>query len=378
MKAFFRCAPAIAAFFITISANAAVQAEPKHVQQQIEQLVAEYREHHGIVGLGVAVMRNGELVASTAAGERKYRSGVPVTNHDKWHIGSISKSFTATVIARLVERDQLNWDTTIGEVLGDSMNISASWAAITLEQLLTHTSGASASLRPPLSFLFRRYAEGEAQTAARTNLVARFMEKEPQELPGSTFIYSNGGYLIAGLMAEKITGLTWEGLVRKEVFNPLGIQSGGFGHPHKEAGDLQQPHGHKSFLGFIKSTGSDPVSVLGPAGSIHIGLQDLLIYGNDHLTGERGEGKLLNAETYQKLHTRVLDKYGFGWVINPDEEWANGRVIWHNGSNGHWDALLVLIPETNTVIAIAANDGRFTSKGDITWALMEKVAGLFE
>ncbi len=377
MKVTYRCVVAIAIFFITLGAGAAAQVEPKNLQQKLDQLVAEYRDHHGIVGLGVAVMRNGEVVASTAAGERKYRSGVPVTIHDSWHVGSITKSFTATVIARLVERGLINWDTTIGEVLGDSMNISASWSAITIEQLLTHTSGASASLRPPLSFLFRNYAEGEKRTAAREMLVARFIKKEPAELPGSAFIYSNGGYLLAGFMAEKVTGMAWEDLIRQEVFSPLHIKSGGFGHPHKAAGELQQPHGHKRFLGLIKSTGYDPVSVLGPAGSIHIGLQDLLIYGNDHLMGESGEGKLLQAETYQKLHTRVLDKYGFGWVINPDEG-ENGRVIWHNGSNGHWDALLVLMPKSTTVIAIAANDGRFASKGDITWALMEKVAGLLD
>lgn len=376
MKTIYCCVAA--AFFFAISASAAAQVEPGDLQHKLEQLVAEYRDHHEIVGLGVAVMRNGEVTASTAAGERKYRSGVPVTIHDKWHVGSITKSFTATVIARLVERGQLNWDTTIGDVLGNSVNISASWSAITIEQLLTHTSGAYANLRPPLSFLFRSFAEGEERGAAREMLVARFMEKEPQEPPGSTFIYSNGGYLIAGVMAEKITGRTWENLVRQEVFNPLGIRTGGFGHPHREAGDLQQPHGHKSFLGFIKSTRSDPVSVLGPAGSIHIGLQDLLIYGNDHLMGENGKGKLLQAKTYQKLHTRALDKYGFGWVINPDEKWAKGRIIWHNGSNGHWDALLVLAPEVDTVIAITANDGRFTSKGDITWALMEKVADLLD
>src|SRR5690606_7572601 len=198
-------------------------------------------------------------------------------------------------------------------VLGDTMPVGESWRGITVEQLLSHTSGASSALRPPLSFLFRTYAEGAERTAAREMLIAKYMEKDPVEPPGTTFMYSNGGYLIAGVMAEKITGSTWENLVRQEVFNPLGIKSGGFGHPHEEAGELQQPHGHKSFMGFIKSTGADPVSVLGPAGSIHIGLQDLLIYGNDHLVGESGQGKLLKAGTYQKLHARVLDKYGFGW-----------------------------------------------------------------
>ncbi len=345
-------------------------------QQMLENLVIDHRNDLGAVGVGVMVSRDGEVIASVVAGERKHRSGAPLTADDKWHIGSIAKSFTATLIARLVERGVLNWDTTISDVLGDSMEIRESWRQITIEQLLTHTSGASSRFRPPLSFLFRTHTEGEERSAARASLITRFMKNDPLAPAGSTFMYSNGGVLIAGVMAEKLTGRSWEDLIRQEIFLPLGIRSGGFGVPTGGTGEPGQPRGHKSLLGIITSVNSDSTLVIGPAGSIHMSLPDLLIYANDHLAGESGNGKLLRPETYQKLHTPILDNYAFGWVVNPHEEWADGPIIWHNGSNGHWDALLALLPESRTVISITSNDGRFASSDRLTQPLLEKTIRL--
>lgn len=350
--------------------------ESRKSQQSLEHLVAEQRSHLGLVGLGVMVMRDGEVIASAVAGERKHRSGVHPTDQDKWHIGSITKSVTATMIARMVERGELNWDTTIGDVLGDSFDVSESWRSITIAQLLTHTSGAPSSFRPPFSYLFRTYHEGAELSEARRTLVEKFIKKNPITPAGSQFAYSNGGFLIAGVMAEKLTGLSWEDLIRREIFAPLDLKTGGFGHPQDPKNELGQPKGHKKRLGFMHTTDDDPVNLIGPAGSIHMSMEDLLKYANDHLLGEAGGGKLLKAETYQKLHTPVLDNYAFGWVISSTEEWANGPVIWHNGSNGYWYALLAIVPSSNTVIAITSNDGRLASASDMGWPLLEKLADL--
>ena len=344
----------------------------------LQSYVTQQRENLGLVGLGVMVMRDGEIVASAVAGERKHRSGVLLTAEDKWHIGSITKSITATVIARLVERDELSWNTTIGDVLGDSMQISDSWQGITLEQLLTHTSGASNRLRPSLSSLFRSFEEGAELVETRNTVVEKFMVKEPVAPPGSQFLYSNGGFVIAGVMAEKLTGLSWEDLVRREIFTPLGIKSGGFGHPQDPHNKIAQPYAHKKTLGFLHAKKSDPVVLIGPAGSIHMTMADLLLYAKDHLAGKAGSGKLLKPETYQKLHTPMLDNYAFGWVVHPVEKWANGPVIWHNGSNGYWYTLLALMLNSNTIIVVASNDGKLAFTNDMGWPLLEGIARLID
>ncbi len=371
-----RSLPALCALTIASLAAAAPNVEKQSWSPALDRIVTEHRDNLGLVGLGVMIMKDGEIIASAVAGERKHGSGIPLTEQDKWHIGSITKSFTATLIARLVERGELSWDTTIGDVIAGSAEISEAWQRVTVEQLLTHTSGASNKLKRPFSYLFRDHPEGPDRMIAREALVLDFLKDEPVAPAGSKFLYSNAGALIAGVMAERATGSSWEDLIRREIFAPLGIHSGGFGHPEDQAQDLEQPRGHKSFLGFTVSVDEDPTIVIGPAGSIHMSLRDLLVYANDHLQGETGGGKLLEPESYRKLHRPVLDHYAYGWVVNPHAEWSKGPVIWHNGSNGMWDALLAISPKTRTIIAITSNDGRRALAGDATGPMLEKAAQL--
>lgn len=371
-----RCVLALCALATASLTAVASSREESNLDQALANLVSEQRKQRGLVGLGVMVMRDGQVIASAVAGERKHGSAVLLTDRDKWHIGSITKSFTATMIARLVERGELRWSTTVGEIFANNNQIADGWQDVTLEQLLTHTSGASSKLKRPFSYIFRDHAEGAERAIAREALVLDVLKNAPVSPPGTQFAYSNAGFLIAGAIAEKRTGKSWEELIRREVFAPLGIRSGGFGHPEDETRALEQPRGHKSLLGFTVSADDDPTVVIGPAGSIHVSLRDLLVYANDHLQGESGRGRLLNAQSYQKLHSPVLENYAFGWVINPHDEWANGRVLWHNGSNGMWDALLAISPTTNTVIAVVTNDGRKALTGDVTGPILEQAARL--
>src|SRR5690554_4826780 len=232
----------------------------------LSRVVAEHRDNLGLVGLGAMIMQDGEIMASAVAGVRKHRSGVELTDQDKWHIGSITKSFTATMIARLVERGELTWETTIGDIFPDSERINESWRDVTLEQLLTHTSGAPNDYKVPLSSLFGVPDEGPERMAARENLVLKSLEDKPEHPPGSTWLYSNIGVVIAGVMAEKVMGRSWEKLIREEIFTQLDIQSGGFGPPKDQEGKLEQPRGHKSFFGFVVSTEADNTPLIGPAG----------------------------------------------------------------------------------------------------------------
>lgn len=113
---------------------------------------------------------------------------------------------------------------------------------------------------------------------------------------------------------------------------------------------------------------------MGPAGSVHMTLAALCVYGNEHIAGERGQGKLLAAETYRQLHTAKLNDYAFGWVVGDVQQSADQRLIWHNGSNTLWYALLALLPERNTVVAITSNDGDMKRAQDAAFQILERFA----
>jgi len=284
----------------------------QNLDQILERLVAEKRESTNLVGLGAMMLLDGQIIGPSVSGERKKGSQVPLTIHDRWHIGSVTKSFTSTMIARLVEDGKLEWNSSIEEIFFDVDELNPQWRSVTLEHLLTHTSGASPNF--PLKVKLKKPTEGLDRMRARESAVVNILKKSPDSTPGSKFLYSNVGYTIAGVIAEKQTGLSWEKLIEQEVFKPLQIQSGGFGHPQDSETELEQPRGHSKLLGFTiaAKTQDDNTPIMGPAGAIHLSLQDLLLFANEHLKGRQGRGSLLKTETFQRLHTPSLDSYAYG------------------------------------------------------------------
>jgi hypothetical protein len=164
----------------------------------LAELVTDLGKEHKLVGLAAMVMVDGKVMSSAADGERKFRSGVPIELGDRWHLGSITKSITATMIGRLIESGQMQWTDTVGERLSDA-SIHEDWKPVTLQQLLTHTSGAPANFS--LGVRLKKPALGPECTRERRKAVMDVIAQKPAHRPGENFAYSNVGYTIAAAMA---------------------------------------------------------------------------------------------------------------------------------------------------------------------------------
>lgn len=340
------------------------------IEQQLTKLVAAQSR---LVGLGAVVILNGEIAATAVHGKRKKSSEARLTDKDKWHIGSVTKSFTATLLARLVDQGLLSWETTIGDVYAERDPLNQQWQGVTLEQLLTHTAGAPANFSRAIAL--KNPPAGAVRMAEREGAALEILRQRPKFNSGQQYLYSNVGYTIAGAMAEKMTGLPWEQLIEREIFTPLKLSSGGFGPPQDNGIELSQPRGHKRWFGltFAASNEDDNTPIIGPAGTIHLTLQDLATYANEHLQGARGEGTLLTSDTFKRLHTPLLEDYAYGWVTKSPIDLAAGPVLWHNGSNTMWYTLVVLLPELNTAIVVTSNDGNITSADKASWHIVEQI-----
>jgi CubicO group peptidase (beta-lactamase class C family) len=323
----------------------------------IKKLVPRLRAEHKLIGLGAMLTVDGRQIAAAVDGQRKKGSGVALELGDQWHLGSITKSVTATMIARLVEQGKLKWTTTVAECFGDDFAIHEDWRKVSLVELLTHTSGAPPNL--PLLSILVQPPEGAERIAARRKAVAEVLAAAPAGKPGATFVYSNVGFTIAGAMAEKSTGVSWEDLVRQEVFAPLKLADAGFGPPKDDDQALSQPRGHTKLGPFKRAVGEtdDNTPIIGPAGIIRMSLDELSRYGCEHLQGDLGAGTLLSAETYRRLHTPRMNNYAYGWVVENRPAADGGRLVWHNGSNTMWYAYVALLPELKAVVAVTSNDG---------------------
>ena len=214
---------ALVLFTIASSLSAA---EPDDVSADLEALVKKYK----VPALAVAVLEGDRLVKLGATGIRARGHEEKVTLGDLWHLSSCTKAMTATLCARLVEKGSLRWDMTLGEAFSKEVErIHADLRGVTLEQLLSHCAGLPAN--PPQSVMRKMLASGESRAARELLLSEGLLEKAPEYKPGAKFLYSNFGFMLAGLMAERAMDKDWEALMREELFEPLGMKSAGFGPP---------------------------------------------------------------------------------------------------------------------------------------------------
>lgn len=324
------------------------------------------RTQAGSPALTAAAQRGGRPAVLMADGVRTVDGPASVTTQDRWHVGSITKSMTATLIGRLVEAGVLRWDDTIGATLGASIReIHAGYRDATLLHLLTHRSGLEANLPMGRFMAFR--SSPDPLPVQRLAYARQALSRAPKSALGAKEEYSNSGYVVAGAMLEVKTGQPWEALMRAHVFEPLGMVGAGFGAPGA-AGAVDEPIGHsKALLGERRlahpvggSAYTDNPAVLGPAGTVHARLSDMLAY----LAAHRDRTAFLQPQTWDRLHTPLFGgSMALGWVVRPEG-------LWHNGSNTLWYAEATVSRDTGAIAFAAANDGYLDrSEGAVSAAL---------
>jgi CubicO group peptidase (beta-lactamase class C family) len=314
-----------------------------------------------VPAVAAAVVRSSGVVDAAAVGVRKVRSKKAVTVDDCFHLGSCTKSMTASMCAMLVEQGKLKWETTIADAWPDlSAKLDEGFREVTLEQLLCHRSGLPEDRRPDPAIWPKVVGLTGPLPQQRLAVVELVMGREPAYPPGSRFEYANFGVTVAGAMAEAATGEAYESIMRRLLFDPLGMKSAGFGAPG-DAGEVNEPRGHSSLLGLYSSvapgTGADNPPVIAPAGTAHMSITDWAKYAAWHLRGARGEARLISRATFDRIHHDPFgNQYGFGWVVT-NREGVRGPVIAHDGSNGMWYAVIWLAPEEDVGFVVAVNAG---------------------
>jgi CubicO group peptidase (beta-lactamase class C family) len=298
-----------------------------------------------------AIVTGKTLAAIGAIGVRKVGSDEPIRVDDLVHLGSCTKAMTATMIGAVVEAGDLAWSSTIRDVFPNrAATLHAHFRTVTLAQLLTHRAGL------PHDGPWWRLGIDRSTTDQRRELLVWALRHAPLTRPGTTYAYSNLGYVLAALMAEEVTGTAWEDLMRAHVFEPLEMASAGFGPPGGDGGD-DQPWGHRVRGGRIEPVWWDNAPVIGPAASVHCSVPDWAKFAALHLRAAEGEARLLKPETFRALHTPPPEQdYASGWMV-VERSWAGGRALTHNGSNQTWFATIWLAPLRDFATLVATNQG---------------------
>ena len=345
----------------------AIQADVQPDWQDLAELLSAYQQATGVPAWAAAVVQHGKIVDQAVAGSTASVDGQKLSAEiSQFHWGSVTKSVTGTMLGGLIEQGKLQWDTTIGEIFNDIPVLEA-YKSVTISELMAHRSGIPPYEDFEMAFVEALRDQAPASTQAqRQAWVENVLTQDaPIFTPGSDHRYSNAGITVAGVIAERVTGKSWEALVQEYVFAGLGMRNAGFGWPAAE-GDATQPSGH---------FGSDPdsleitpaelmqdlVEILGPAGNVRSSIEDMARYALLHLNGMAGKAGPLQADTIKKLHTALpaelerTEPYAFGWGQVTLQDGT--RMHWHNGGAGSFYAEIRLFPEQQLGIVIMANAG---------------------
>jgi CubicO group peptidase (beta-lactamase class C family) len=332
---------------------------PESAATELEAVLEQARREHDLPGLAAGVVNGNREVVSRVAGLRSRRAQTRIQRDDRFHIASCTKSWTAMLAAILVQRQQLRWTTTLTEGFPSlARRMRKEYAAVTLEQLLAHEARLPAYTQPSR----RRTAELQALAGTgpeqRLAFLAQVLTEQPNDAAGDG-AYSNAGYAAAGALLEQSAGASWEELIRRELVQPLGLTTVGYGYPATTA-RLDQPRGHARSGGDVLELPVDPTHqlpfCLWPAGAVHCSIGDLARYAADHLSGLRGRPALLPAAAYEHLHRRRNDSiFTLGWGIGRDRRW--GAIHFGAGSGGWFFVRIVILPERDAAVVVASNSG---------------------
>ncbi|MBX7132529.1 MAG: beta-lactamase family protein, partial [Fimbriimonadaceae bacterium] len=282
--------------------------------------------------------KDDKVIKRAAYGKADLELDVPMTTNDVLQTGSIGKTFTATVIFQLIEEGKLALTDTLGKRLKDCPD---KWKDLTLQMLLTHTSGLPDYALVPGLGLIERWTRDD------------WFKKMPT-LPfdftsGGQFAYSNSNYMLLGFVAEEAGGKPILDLVRERIFDKLGMK-----HSYVDEEMTLIPHRAKGYL-------RDGAQFLnGPAIAPGYGDGSWINSCEDLAAFEKGlrDGKLLKPETVAQMQTahRLLSgrksQYGYGWFVR---EVNKVKAFSHGGNTAGSFASLFRVPSANLTIVLEGN-----------------------
>ena len=315
-------------------------------------------KEYGVPGVALGIVDDGQE-SSRGLGITNVEDPLPVTAHTVFPIASISKTFTATAMMRLVEQGKIDLHAPVSRYLPDfRVRDEAASREATVWHLLTHLGGWEGQVSGP-----------DRGTETLKNFVSSITDLMQVAPPEKAWSYNNAGFSIAGRIIEVVTGTPINQAVRDLVFQPLGLE-----HAGTTAGEfIVQRFASGHFTRENKTTLQRPFmpSTSVTAGGVGLCITDLLAYARFHMgDGIAANGqRILKKDSLEQMRTVQAhkqgtdDDIGLAWHIR---RVGPIRTFGHGGTLGGHILLLEIVPERNFAIAILTNS-------NIGWRLIQDV-----
>jgi CubicO group peptidase (beta-lactamase class C family) len=293
----------------------------------------------------VLVARSGKIAFEKSYGFADREKHIANTVNTRFRIGSMNKMFTATAILQLAADGKVDLGAPLGKYLPDYSNKDVA-SKVTIRHLLTHTGGTGDIFTP-------EYQKHRLETRELTDYVKLYGSRGLEFEPGSQWAYSNYGFLLLGVVVQRVSGMSYYDYVRTHIFLPAGMHDTGSAPesetvPSRSIGYMQKNGAWVSNVDTLPWRGTS-------AGGGYSTVVDLYRFA-EALCG----GKLIQAQFFAQM-TSVQARspqmppgvgYGFGMMVSEEPQ---GKRFGHGGGAPGMNGELRVYPHTNTVVAVLAN-----------------------
>lgn len=309
-----------------------VQAQTSY--QKIDNLLKAYYETGRFNG-SVLVAEKDKFILKKGYGYKDFTERTLNDANTLYQVASITKTFTAGLILRLIETGKIS----LNEKLNAFYPGLPSADHITIEQLLTHTSGISDKSGDTAFNVYRGNDE--------PSFIAMLQQRQLDFAPGSQYAYSNAGYILLGYIAQKITGDTYYNAIRRYIFTPSSITRSGF-----DFANLKSPDRATGYWIFPVDSTPAPATLIDStapraAGAIYSNVADLYKW---HRALQ--SGGLISAKMLEAAFTSGKHPYGYGWVL---DSLYGRKIVSHGGDIWGFQSLLIRVPQDDVCIILLSN-----------------------
>jgi CubicO group peptidase (beta-lactamase class C family) len=296
----------------------------------------------------VLVAENGKVIYKKGFGKANMEWNIPNTPDTRFRLGSITKQFTATLILQLVEQGKIKLDGKITDYLPDYRKDVGE--KVSIHQLLNHTSGI-----PSYTSMPNFETEASRNPYKVADFVKKYASGELEFEPGSKFSYNNSGYFLLGAIIEKVTGQTYEQVLKDKILDPLGMKNTGYDH-HGTILEKRASGYEKTGDGYRNASYLD-MSLPYAAGSLYSTVEDLYLWDQALYTD-----RVLSAQSKDLMYKPHLDDYAYGWQIAKAKLGTGtetAAAIKHGGGINGFNTMIVRYPAQKNLIVLLDN----TSQG---------------
>jgi D-alanyl-D-alanine carboxypeptidase len=326
---------------------------PSELRGQIDKLALDALSKNGVPSASIAIVKDGQIAYVKAYGNARLEPRTPATSEMRYSIGSISKQFTAAAILLLRDQGKLSLDWKVASFIP---NLTRS-SEVTIRQLLSHTSGYQDYW--PQDYVIPIML----QPFAPQKILEMWARKPLDFDPGTKWQYSNTNYVIAGLIAERASGMSFMQFLRDNILRPLDIKNV-VDIDAEKLGEGDSIGYVRRALGPLRPAPKEGKGWLFAVAQLAMPAQELAKWDISIMNQ-----KLLKPTSYTELQTEVLLKnglstrYGLGVSIGSE---AGHRVISHGGEVSGFTAQNTVYPDDRAAIVVLTNQDAVSAAGAIT------------